>query len=318
MNGRRYVVNENMGRGQQRFFHPPGGFHGGNPFINSPMQRMRGEFHQLQKELTENLGIDPNIDYYDVLGVSKTAHDSVILKAYRKLARQYHPDRHQQKSAEEKTEVANKFILIQKAKELLTDVPKRSKLRRYQTLKHKLGLSSSPSSNWDEEGEGDWVESFLVVALVTIFFFLPPALFLTNIMFPADNDDLSPKSENVCLPKQFAIFSLKTLRTWQIIRRSPNPAFRRYFRHYVVFVHKDPNTMPLTAHVMRALHANFKNDGYLFNHTTLKKFLQVFTSENCENGEVESSLELEGEESGGSAGSGRKRKRSLGNDFVDF
>lgn len=63
-------------------------------------------------------------DYYDLLGVPRTASADEIKKAYRKLARKYHPDL---QPGADKKEAERKFKEINEAYEVLSDPKKRAK-----------------------------------------------------------------------------------------------------------------------------------------------------------------------------------------------
>jgi len=66
------------------------------------------------------------IDYYRILGLSKTASEKDIKKAYRKLARKYHPDLYPNDKIAEK-----KFKEINEANEVLSNAENRKKYDQY-------------------------------------------------------------------------------------------------------------------------------------------------------------------------------------------
>ena len=82
-------------------------------------------------------------DYYKLLGVSRTATADEIQKAYRKLAKKYHPDVNPDKNAK------TKFQQIQTAYETLNDPEKREMYDRYGSSYESFGAGPGP-------GGGAW------------------------------------------------------------------------------------------------------------------------------------------------------------------
>jgi molecular chaperone DnaJ len=82
-------------------------------------------------------------DYYDVLGIPKNASDEDIKKAYRTLAKKYHPDVSKEVDAEKK------FKEVQEAYDTLSDTQKRASYDQY-------GHQGNPFSGMNGQGFGDF------------------------------------------------------------------------------------------------------------------------------------------------------------------
>jgi curved DNA-binding protein len=112
------------------------------------------------------------IDYYKILGVNKSATVEEIKKAYRKLARKYHPDLNPND-----TEAKKKFQQINEANEVLSDPEKRKKYDQYgkdwkhaeqfeqqkkQQRQHTNygGFSGTGAEFYDFEGSGGFSDFF--------------------------------------------------------------------------------------------------------------------------------------------------------------
>lgn len=94
-------------------------------------------------------------DYYQVLGVSKDADDKTIKKAYRALARKFHPDVNADASSEDR------FKEINEAYQVLSDPEKRSKYDRFgkdwdrfQTAPGSPGAGNADFSEWFSQAGG--------------------------------------------------------------------------------------------------------------------------------------------------------------------
>lgn len=97
------------------------------------------------------------IDYYKVLGISKTADEKEIKKAYRKLARKYHPDLNKGDA-----EAERKFKEVNEANEVLSNAENRKKYDQYgkdwkhadeiENAKRQHGQRQSTYTNGGQQG----------------------------------------------------------------------------------------------------------------------------------------------------------------------
>lgn len=93
-------------------------------------------------------------DYYEVLGLEKSASEAEIKSAYRKLALQWHPDKNQDKKAEAEA----KFKEINEAYQVLSDTKKRA---TYDQFGHSAfdpasGMGGNPFTGGFQQGPFTW------------------------------------------------------------------------------------------------------------------------------------------------------------------
>ncbi|WP_455371345.1 DnaJ domain-containing protein, partial [Petrachloros mirabilis] len=103
-------------------------------------------------------------DFYQILGVARNASAEDIKKAYRRLARQYHPDLH---SGAKKTEMEKKFKELNEAHEVLSDPDKRKKYDRYgaqweqaEAYEKARQQAGGQGFSWEQAGGGFGGEAF--------------------------------------------------------------------------------------------------------------------------------------------------------------
>lgn len=108
-----------------------------NDFQRAQQQQpQNGAAHDGLQRAQRLLKQSQQIDYYKELGVARNANDREIKKAFRKLALQYHPDKH---TESDKEAAEKKFRIVAEAYEILADPEMRGKYDRGEEVKPNQG-----------------------------------------------------------------------------------------------------------------------------------------------------------------------------------
>lgn len=131
-------------------------------------------------------------DYYEVLGVSRNADAGTIKKAYRKLAKKYHPDTNPGDKQAEKS-----FKEVTEAYTILSDPEKK---RLYDQFGHSAfdgsGAGQNPHGNPFENAGGGYQEYHLRAEIWTIFLEICLIIFFTADS-PAVSKTVDLKAEDL-------------------------------------------------------------------------------------------------------------------------
>src|SRR5207248_10637466 len=100
----------------------------------------------------QQIDFDPNVDYYKALGVAEKASADEIKKAYRKLAKQYHPDSTGGDKAKE-----SRFKDVQNAYDVLGDAKKKKLYDEIRANGHRVGTQGPGGYTYTAQGGGPGV-----------------------------------------------------------------------------------------------------------------------------------------------------------------
>jgi molecular chaperone DnaJ len=94
-------------------------------------------------------------DYYEVLGVGRDASEADLKKAFRTLARKYHPD-----ANKEDPQAADKFKELNEAYQVLSDSTKRAQYDQFGHAAEQMGGGGNPFGGAEAGGFGDIFDMF--------------------------------------------------------------------------------------------------------------------------------------------------------------